>query len=161
MGSLRKFNKILESVKWGAILSVCMCVQSLIVERRSLSFGVCFGSHTLCALLRGNCRNGHHRFLWLLLLLWLCTKPFVYMNLWTLIIFMYDWTVYSDFGRFCCAWLPPRLGKYNIVYIIITLWVPFLYVVDIVLRYFKAATVLARTCCISKRRCENWNVLFL
>lgn len=139
-GESKKIHKILESVKWGAILSVCMCVQSLIVERRSLSFGVCFGSHTLCALLRGNCRNGHHRFLWLLLLLWLCTKPFVYE-------LVDSHHIYVRLNSVLRLWsillrlIATPTWQYNIVYIIITLWVPFLYVVDIVLRYFKAATV--------------------
>lgn len=50
MGSLRKYTNILECVKWGANIPFhCMCVgaKAWLFERRSLSFGVCFGFHIL------------------------------------------------------------------------------------------------------------------
>lgn len=105
-GESKKIHKTLESVKMGSNVVHVYVYAKLDCERRSLSFGVCFGSHTLCALLRGNCRNGH-RFFSGYFFYYDFARKRLYVNLWTLIIFMYDWTIYTDFGRFCCAWLPP------------------------------------------------------
>lgn len=82
----------------------------------------------------------------------------LYMNLWTLIIFMYELSVHRLWSILLRLIATPA-WQYNIVYIIIT--VSFIYTYLILCLDISKQRMLARTCCIYKVKRDAKIKMFL